>query len=264
MKHLPTAYLKTIFVDRGAHPAYDISLAATAAEAWFQLAISGYAIGDNSMRQLNRCVTDFLTTKFDYFWIQGNDTDWKGRYIAHMLAQELPIVGGLVPVKATAVTTWMYNDLHPAAEMDQRTAVQRVAKVGLESIIIHRDVFVKYQKEFPEQMYHNDFAGPDHGKPEWNYFGWCIEEDPPGSGFRRLLSEDYRLCFDAAKMGFPVHIDRSDYCGHWDHRTRFPLKDPESLPTQTAQQAPRPQMEPARLELEQAEQPQPTEQRAIA
>lgn len=246
----PKLYLKTLFVDRGGHPAYENCIGKTCAAAaggWLDLRIGCIGWGDNSLRQLNRSVADFLTTPQDIFWIQGNDTDWEVPYIRHMAAQctpEAPVIGGLFSIKSPELR-WCYDQL-PGAAMDPRTGLMEVSKVGLESIMIHREVFTRWMRERPEDMYHSqfpDFATPEEPEKrnteEWNFWKWEIHVDQDGK--RRLMSEDYNFCHTAKQLGFPIYADHSHYCGHWDNRTRFPFKEPmvknEQQPTGTVKEA---------------------------
>ncbi len=232
-RRVPRLYMCTLFFDRGAHPEYYASLAAAgaaAASGHLDLEISRLGYGDNSLRQLTRRVAHFLSTGRDYFWLQGNDTDFSPDYIARMAAHGLPIVGGLFSVKQPELR-WCYNPV-PGAKVDPVTNLLEVQKTGLECMLIHRDVFCAWMKARPEDMYLSHFPdlatadNPDTDRPEWHFWQWVIREEPAGSGNRRLQSEDYFFCHTARELGFKIYADHSDYCGHWDHRTRYPLVPP--------------------------------------
>lgn len=249
----PHLYLCTLYVDRGAHPEYDVSLANTVAYAArtraFDLTLSRLAIGDNCLRQLNRRVAHFLTTDCDYFWLQGSDTDWDPAYIHRMATRGQPIVAGRFPIKQPELR-WCYQPL-PDFKINPAAELGAILQGGLECLLIHRDVFLAWQKARPEDMYHSQFAdfapegNPARDLPEWHFWQWCIREDSFGK--RRLMSEDYFFSHTARELGISILIDQTGYCGHWDGRTRYPLAEPHCA------------ISPERNRPEQAASPEPVE-----
>lgn len=234
----PCIYLKTIYVDRGFIPEYGVSLARTVAylckTGRMDLHIGREAYGDNAERQLNRSAHHFyFETNCTHFLIQGSDTDWDPTYWAHMAEQDASVICGLYATKNPNEIQWCFNPLAPglpgAGVIDPVTKLEIIEKGGLECMMIRRDFFERYQIFYPEEYYDSDIAGPEYGRREWNYFGWraVANPTPEKPDGKRRLSEDFAICHCAKEMGLEVVMDHSDFCGHWDLRTRFPIQKPE-------------------------------------
>jgi hypothetical protein len=219
----PKLFLGTIFVDRGAIPAFYYSLCKLATSGLVDLTLSMHGHGDGGLRQLNRRVAHFLeNTTDDYFWLQGNDTDFQPEYIAHMAGLGHPIVCGLFPIKQPELR-WCIQPC--GAATDATTGELEVRAAGLECMMIHRDVFRKMAEAKPDLRYRDNVGGPAHTPLHLsNFWRWELRDGPDGE--KMLQSEDYLFCDDARALGYKIIVDTSGYCGHWDCRVRFPLKAP--------------------------------------
>lgn len=223
----PKLYLGTIFIDRGAHPAFYISLATFTHANSCTLTMSQLGNGDGALRQLNRRCGEFLEkSKADYFWLQGNDTDFKPHYIERMARSGLPIIGGLFPIKQPELRWCLQSK--DGCEPDGKTGIWEVRANGLECLMIHRDVLVAMRKARPDLDYKDNF-GKGHQDRQHHYWRWELRPDPGEDGSQILQSEDYLFCEEAAALGFKTHVDTTSYCGHFDGRTRYPLKAPPSV-----------------------------------
>lgn len=230
----PKLYLGTLFVDRGAIPGYYYSLARSVSADLFDITLSHTGHGDGAPRQFNRRVEEFLNhTDCDYFWLQGNDTDWDPVYIHHMATSGFKIVGGMVPIKQRELR-WGYQALADGPRaVDLDTGFVEVRSVILECVLIHRDVLIARQKSRPDLDYSGNHgnAAPYklHHHWRWELVGQAPDGVPKDDEWqhRMLQSEDYFFCDEARKLGFKVMLDASGYCGHWDSRVRFPLTPPE-------------------------------------
>jgi hypothetical protein len=230
----PKLYLGTIFIDRGAVPAFYYSLAKLIEEDAVSVTRSMTGHGDGAMRQLNRRVEEFLNhTTDDYFWLQGNDTDFQPGYIEHMAKTRAPVVGGLVPIKQPELR-WGYQALNDGErKTDLVTGLLEVRSCILESFMIHRDVFTALQKSRPDLDYTGNHgnAAPYklHHHWRWELAGRGPVGTPADEEWqhRLLQSEDYFICDEIRALGFKILLDTTGYCGHWDCRVRFPLVPPE-------------------------------------
>ncbi len=80
----------------------------------------------------------------------------------------------------------------------------KVQEAGTGFMMIHRDVFEKYAKAYPELRYLPDHARTEHfdGTREITAYFDCII-DPKT---RRYLSEDYMFCHNATNIGLNVYM----------------------------------------------------------
>lgn len=80
----------------------------------------------------------------------------------------------------------------------------KVQEAGTGFMMIHREVFEKYAKAYPELRYLPDHARTEHfdGTREITAYFDCII-DPQS---RRYLSEDYMFCHNAIKIGINVYM----------------------------------------------------------
>jgi hypothetical protein len=222
----PKVYLGTIFIDRGAVPAFYYSLAELAHSRLLRLRLSPRGHGDGAMRQLNRRCAEFLDeTTDEYFWLQGNDTDFRPAYIRRLASHGLPMVCGLVPIKEPALRWGIQKE--NGTVVNKRTGLLEVRASLLECMMIHRDVLVAMRKARPDLAYRDNFHGPTHRQLQHHFWRWELRDDPGAPGEKFLQSEDYLFCDIARDLGFKIHVDLSGFCGHWDGRTRYPLEAPD-------------------------------------
>lgn len=165
----------------------------------------------------NDTVKSFLKTDSDWlFWIDtdmGFAPDTVDRLLEAGDPEERPIVGGLCFMNreigpdgmggmfvqpVPTIFDWWKNEVgfaFTARREYERDQLIRVAATGSACILIHRNAFLKIQKEYGESWYSPVQSGVDG---TW-------------------LSEDLSLCMRAGALEIPVHIHTGVKTSHFKH-----------------------------------------------
>lgn len=182
-------------------------------------------------RARNYCVDEFLRSDCTHLMFIDSDIGFNAKDVLSLLGiqtnspDEYDILTGPYPKKAISwekvkravdkgkadnpfdlqhyTADYVFNLVAGTKSFRIDTPVE-VAEGGTGFMLIPREVFEKYAKEYPELSYK-----PDHTRTEsfdgsreiMAYFDCAIDPES-----KRYLSEDYFFCWNARKIGIKVHL----------------------------------------------------------
>jgi hypothetical protein len=173
----------------------------------------GMKLGDSLVsRARNNLTHEFLKTDCDYLLQIDSDIVFNQEQIKRIISHELPIVGGIYPIKEKE-TRWCLNKFKYNFKSDSE--LKAVSETGTGFLLIRRDVFEAIRDDNPVREYVCDMDG------EIKYDYWRV-----GVKNRRYLSEDWWFCQDAREAGFDILVDTKIILGHIGNVV-YPLEETE-------------------------------------
>jgi hypothetical protein len=158
-------------------------------------------------RARNYCADEFLRSASDHLLFVDSDIGFKAEDAIELLILQIQnpeygIIGGPYKMKTLAKNAWAFNydkDFDPDA-----TEPQEVSGTGTGFMLIHRWVFEKFTKSYPELMYRPDsYPGTpfDGSRDIMKFFRYEIDPET-----RRDLTEDYWFCNRARDIGIKTWL----------------------------------------------------------
>lgn len=173
----------------------------------------GLKLGDSLVsRARNNLTHEFLKTDCEYFLQIDSDIVFNHNDIYRILSHNVPIVGGIYPVKEKE-TRWCLNKFKYNIKKDSELLA--VSETGTGFLLVHRNVFEAIREDDPTRIYKCDMD------KEEKYDYWRV-----GVKDGRYLSEDWWFCQDAREAGFEVLVDTKLILGHFGYAT-YPLTETE-------------------------------------
>lgn len=179
-------------------------------------------------RARNGLVNVFLTeSEAEYLLFIDADIEFRAEDVLVMLAQEKEIICGPYPKKHinwpvivaavksgrekpeqldVLVGEYVFSPLEQNPVME---LIIKVSESGTGMMLIHRSVFAKMKKAFPENYYESDHSRDiGKGKKMHAYFRTAIVD-------KRYLSEDYYFCHKWRELGGDVWLFPWAQCTHY-------------------------------------------------
>jgi hypothetical protein len=158
--------------------------------------------GDGVARSRNRLTADFLRSDCTHMLQIDCDLLFSPDHVARIISHDVPVVGGLYPLKQQGPVSWCVNTLSEQLPPDER-GLQPVKYVGTGFICVQRSVFDAMRERYPESSYIADY---DDRLPEFDYWPMTVYRNGPNDP-GRYLSEDWFFCQRWNDMGNTVYAD---------------------------------------------------------
>ena len=158
----------------------------------------------------NDLAASFLKSDCTHLLFVDSDLIFQPWHVDRICSHDVPIVGGLYPIKTDGKLCVAVNDFHPE---DRKPVLpsgcQQVRYVATGFMLIAREVFTKLlHSDGPAIEYQSDH--PPHDTA-WNFFRAEIRED---KGRKRYLTEDWFFCQRWLELGGEVYADREIFLEH--------------------------------------------------
>jgi len=158
--------------------------------------------GDGVSRSRNRLTADFLAGDWTHLLFIDSDIDFTVADFDRITSHDVPVVGGLYPLRSPDELEWCANGLVPPPPI-RPDGLQAVKYIGTGFLCIARDVFVRMIGELGEQIEYTSDLGAR--RTEWDFFPHGVYEYRDGS--KRYLSEDWYFCQRWLDLGGEVFAD---------------------------------------------------------
>jgi FkbM family methyltransferase len=159
--------------------------------------------GDSHVdRARNRIANQFMNSEYEWLIFLDADLAFNAEDILRLYAHGKDVIAGFYAKKKTGPAEWVCN---PLTTVEDDDGLLSLREAGTGCLCIHRNVFSKMKRAWPELEYIADGSG---GRTEFAYFqsGPVFDEE---RGIRRWLSEDWLFCKRARQLGFTIYADRS-------------------------------------------------------
>lgn len=177
--------------------------------------------GDGIARSRNRLTAEFLRSDCTHMLQIDCDLIFSPEQVARIVSHDVPIVGGLYPLKQEGPVAWCINTVE--GETRRPDGLHKVKYVGTGFICAKRETFLAMQERYPESAYVADYG---ERLPEFDFWPMGVYRptpDDPG----RYLSEDWYFCQRWLDMGGDVYADTRIVLKHLGPAI-FPLKSQEA------------------------------------
>lgn len=159
----------------------------------------------------------FLKSDCTHLLFVDSDLIFTPQDVERIASHDVPVVGGLYPIKSEGPLKWCGNTFPEAAvphsaipaprlHGEQPTApngLQRVRYLGTGFLCIAREVIERIiDEDRAEIEYTHDI--PPH-ETRWNF--WRMGVRPTDDARRRFLTEDWFFCQRCLELGIPVYAD---------------------------------------------------------
>jgi hypothetical protein len=155
-------------------------------------------------RARNRLSADFLESGCSHcLWIDCDITPTV-QDVERIISHDLPIVGGVYPLKVNGIPQWPVTFLLPELPPRRENGLQQVRYLGAGFFCVQRRVFERIiETHGPEIAY----RCPLTGRTEYDFWRPFVHKGV-------YLSEDYGFCEVAGRLGFEVYADWGTTLGH--------------------------------------------------
>jgi hypothetical protein len=177
--------------------------------------------GDGVARSRNRLTAEFIRSDCSHMLQIDSDLIFSSEQIARIVSHDVPVVGGLYPLKQEGPVAWCVNTTTEQTEPDER-GLQEVKYVGTGFMCVRRDAFEMIQARYPESRYVADY---DARLPEFDFWPMGVYRPTPEDP-GRYLSEDWYFCQRWIDLGGKVLADTKVILKHIGPAV-FPLKTQE-------------------------------------
>ena len=124
--------------------------------------------------------------------------------VERIVSHDLPIVGGVYPLKVNGIPQWPVTFLLPELPPRRADRLQQVRYLGAGFLCVQRRVFERIIEDHGPQI---SYRCPLTGRTEYDFWRPFVHKGV-------YLSEDYGFCEVAGRLGFEVYADWKTTLGH--------------------------------------------------
>lgn len=187
----------------GAHTGFVASLVRYARNAAKGTSIAFDGTGGNVAIARNNLTWQFIQTDCTHLLFIDNDLIFTPEQVERITSHDVPIVGGMYPLKGEGELELCGNGFVDRESPIQADGLQQLRFIGTGFMLIRRDVIAKMiAADRREIEYQTD--APPHGT-RWDL--WRMGVRKTDDARRRYLTEDWFFCQRANELGFTVWAD---------------------------------------------------------